>query len=55
MSNCYIKERKEEMKMRGPRGVWKGSYFDPKGTLGGPQRVPQGAPLGHLGASIRAL
>jgi hypothetical protein len=55
MSNCCIKESKEERRMRGPRGAWKGPYLDPKGPLGDPQRVPQGAPSGHLQASIRAL
>jgi hypothetical protein len=40
MSNCCIKERKEERKTRDPRGVWTGPYLDPKGALGGPQRVP---------------
>jgi hypothetical protein len=54
MSNCCIKERKEERKMQGPRGAWKVPYLDPKGALGGPQRVPQDAPLWYLGASIRA-
>jgi hypothetical protein len=24
MSNCFIKERKEERKTRGPKGAWKG-------------------------------
>jgi hypothetical protein len=55
MFNCCIKERKEERKMRGLRGTWKGPYLDPKGALGGRQRVPHGAPLGHLKSSIRAL
>ena len=32
--------------MRGPRGVWKGPYLDPKGALGGPQQVPQVASSG---------
>jgi hypothetical protein len=36
-------------------GAWKGPYLDPKGALGAPQQVPQGAPSGYLGASIRAL
>ena len=40
MSNCCIKEKKEERKTRGLRGAWKGPYLDPKGALGGPQRVP---------------
>jgi hypothetical protein len=55
MSNCFIKERKEEIKMRGPRGAWKGPYLDPKGALGGPQQVPQLALSGPLGASIEGL
>jgi hypothetical protein len=42
-------------KMRGPRRVWKGLYLDPKGALGGPQKVPQVAPSGPLGASIGVL
>jgi hypothetical protein len=32
-----------------------GALLDPKGALGGPQRVLQGAPSGYLGASIRAI
>jgi hypothetical protein len=52
MSNCCIKEKKEERKMRGAR---EGPYLDPKGALRGPQQVPQGTPSGYLGASIRAL
>jgi hypothetical protein len=32
-----------------------GPYLDPKGALGGLQQVPQGAPSGYFGASIRAL
>jgi hypothetical protein len=55
MSNCCIKERKEERKTRGPRGAWKGPYLDPKGALGGPQQVPLGAPSRSLGGPIRAL
>jgi hypothetical protein len=55
MSNCCIKEKKEEKKMSGPRGAWKGPYLDPKGALGGPQQVPQVAPSGPLGASILGL
>jgi hypothetical protein len=54
MSNCCIKERKEERKTRGPRGAWKEPYLDPKGALGGPQRVPQGDPSSSLGGPIRA-
>jgi hypothetical protein len=50
-----IKERKEERKMRGPRGAWKVPYLDPKGALGGPQQVPQVAPSGPLRASIEGL
>jgi hypothetical protein len=30
MSNWCIKERKEERKMRGPRGTWKRPYLNPK-------------------------
>ena len=48
MSKGCIKEKNEERKMRGPRGVWKGPYLDPKGALGGPQQVPQVAPSGPL-------
>jgi hypothetical protein len=42
------KRRKKEIKMRGPRGAWKGPYLDPKGALRGPQQVPQVAPSGPL-------
>jgi hypothetical protein len=55
MSNYCIKERKEERKMRGPRGAWKGPYLDPKGALGGHQRVPQEAPSGPLGPQLGLL
>jgi hypothetical protein len=48
MSNCSIKERKEERKMRGPWGAWKGPYLEPKGALGGPQQVPQMASIGGV-------
>jgi hypothetical protein len=43
MSNCCIKERKEERKMKGPRGAWGGI------------RGPSAGPSGHLGASIATL
>jgi hypothetical protein len=55
ISNCCTKERKEERKMRGPKGTWKGPYLGPKGALGAPPRVTQGALSVYLGASIRAL
>jgi hypothetical protein len=55
MSNYCIKERKEERKMRGPRGAWKGPYLDPKGALGGLHWFPQGDSSGPLGALIGAL
>jgi hypothetical protein len=55
MSNYCIKERKEERKMRGPGGAWKGPYLDLRGALGGSQRVSQGTLSWHLGASIGAL
>jgi hypothetical protein len=52
MFNCCIKERKEERKMRGPRGNRKEPYLDPKVALRGPQRVSQGTSSGYLGALI---
>jgi hypothetical protein len=55
MSNCCIKERKEKIKTRGPRGAWKGPYLDPQGALGDPQWVLQEDPSRSLGGPIRAL
>jgi hypothetical protein len=61
MSNCCIKERKEERKIRGFRGAWKGPYLDPKGALGGPNRSlrwpqgPKGPQLGVLAGPIANL
>jgi hypothetical protein len=59
MSNCCIKERKEERKMRGPRGAWKRPYLDHKGALGatigslrGPNQGTQGPQLGLLSGPI---